>query len=424
MKIGRIGICATGVIVGDVQSPEFITVSNSQELFNEVDKYDFVVVAGLMNTVFGEDRMIKLFMEEYGDDVATKVISGANVSINDNEDIDNTSHLFGEIKDGKATVWSDERMSEWDRTIRFKCSRTVTESIVDYIKTSCSDAREAEIKKSIEESLTKIRNVVIKDMDAELDNASEVIEKITRFGFRASSTMDKFCNMLRLKASMESGKSVYAGLGGDQGLKLRRYDNGYKFAELAEGYYKINLCGFMNRLRFENHETIEEFANRVLGREVKDAFQQLFNTRSPLYRKSLEMKAKLYSSIKREGLFKNPVSIAYMEAEISMIDFVKDKIDGAAIIEVGPGGMMFAFPNEVPVEKAMETLEAAADEFMKNMFYEFQVFENNRRVKVTMTNRTLSVAERLAKSRENIANSKKWHKRDKAEPDECTNADD
>ena len=83
MKIGRIGICATGVIVGDVQSPEFITVSNSQELFNEVDKYDFVVVAGLMNTVFGEDRMIKLFMEEYGDDVATKVISGANVSIND-----------------------------------------------------------------------------------------------------------------------------------------------------------------------------------------------------------------------------------------------------------------------------------------------------------------------------------------------------
>lgn len=409
MKIGRIGICATGVIVGDVRSPEFTVVNNPQELFTEVDKYDFVVVAGLMNTVFGEDKMIKLFMEEYGDDVTTKVISGANVSINDSEDIDNTTHLFGEIKDNKADVWSEDRVNEWDRTLRFKCSRTVTESIVDYIKTSCSDTREAEIKKSIEDSLSKIHDSVVREMDNELKDASEVIEKVNRFGFRASSTMEKFYNMLKLKASMESGKSVYAGLGGDQGLKLRRYDNGYKFAELAEGYYKINLCGFMNRLRFENHETIEEFASRVLGREVTDAFQQMFNTRSPLYRKSTELKAKLYGAIKREGLFKNPVSIAYMEAEIDMINYVKDKIDGAAIIEVGPSGMMFAFPNEVPVETAMGVLEYAADEFMANMFYEFQVFENNRRVKVTMTDRTLDVADRLAKSRENIANSKKWH---------------
>lgn len=395
MKLGRICVTAdNGVMIGDVQSPKVQTLYNADKLCAEVDTYDFVIAAGLMDPL-GDRTLIEVLYEYYGDKLADHVISGANIGPRYGKSaVTSGIHLFGKVENGEAEkVWDDDRVNEWIDNPRFYTSQAITRAMVDYLHTRCSDERAQDIMNELKGKFYKAREEIYATMGRELEHAHRTSGRISMRGFRGSETINQFLNLLQMQNSIKTGRFVISGIGVDQGIKLSRYAYNTKFSELADGYFKVVLYGWMNRLRFPTKKNIVDFASDLTGYEhtTESVAKQMHNSRSEFVRKSFSEAKRMNEAIKEDGLFNNEDSINYVMAQVKLIDAIREAIPGSAIIEVSNSTMGFAFKTGTDVDTIVKVLAEKAEEYMPNMFFNMQVYEKPPKLSIDLMDKSTDI---------------------------------
>lgn len=249
LKVGRLGLTDNGaVVIGDVTSVQFSIIQDEAELKDELTKYNRIICAGMMNTMFTNNRLIDWLMDNYTEkDILSKFISSFNIKYYSELNRYTTfKHLFLTNEqitpDGKLvrTVyqWGANTIKDWTFGYKSMIGKLTILCLMDFVKSTCSLEKYMEFR--------KINGLIGFMMNPDILLEDNTLERNTK-----TTSIVKSKNRSKLWKRNNQGHVLLVGCGQGNEFIMHRYSGGLLESSDSDVQYKISLNGFMSKLRYE-----------------------------------------------------------------------------------------------------------------------------------------------------------------------------
>lgn len=383
MRFGRMGLEDNGeVIIGDVTSTDFKRIKTVRELRAEIDTYDLVVCAGVMNRIFNGQRTIDFLLDNYIHP-EEKVITSLNVRYySEINRLTGYKHIFYNAG-GSLSVWDTESIEDWTTGYAYKISKTVMLALIDFVKTSCSEDRYQELMRNAKGELKQSMNYMSSLIGKQITSSDEV-KKLYK-GKQLKEHTDVFKAYKRAaywERNISMGEILCAGASPDGGIRVSREDSGNIFAGVEDNkYYVINIYGYHNRVRFDrNFESLASYIKSLCGVETAEPLKFIMEECNQDFRVKSD---RLWGALTRQNRSLKNIDgsrAKYIDAQCNIIKYIKESIEASYIYDISTESMSFAFRNSIEMKDAIRVVCEAAMIYMPNIFENLSIDHKSRRV--------------------------------------------
>lgn len=383
MKFGRMGLEENGeVVLGDVTSTQFKRINTINELRVEIDNYDLIVCAGIMNRLFNGQRTIDFLLDNYKHP-EEKIIPSLNVKYySEVNRVTGYKHIFYNASN-KVSVWDTESIENWTTGEIYKIARVVMVSLIDFVKTSCSETRYQELMENAKGELKSSMEYASSIVGETILTVDDLRQKCKGKQLKEQSDVFKaYKRAAYWERNVSMGEILTAGVSIDGGIIVSREDSGNIFAGVEDNkYYVINVYGYHNRVRFDkDYQSLKEYILENCGLQVDNPLQFIVSGANHDFR--IKSDRQWGALIRRNRSLKDidKERAKYIEAQCNIIKHIKSNIGASYIYDISTESMSFAFRNSVKIKEAIKVVNEATNKYMPNIFETLSIDHKRRKV--------------------------------------------
>lgn len=387
MQLGRIGVGVNGrIYVGSVESNYYrIYTSNTdytyasfsldtanslvadseliqerhngavKDILDYIKTFDQVVIAGLMNKIYNNKRLLDHLVDELGAQWVTEhVIPSLNiVYASERNKVIGYNSIFKGEDTNEIARWTEQDIKNYTSGALYTLSKIALDATLDFIITSSTPDRYNQIMAEARSEYDKIKH-------------SETKSKKKLSDVFASSEIAAYW-----EHSVKVGEVFRAGIGQDAGLLISRDRSKGIFTDVDDSrFYIINLFGFKNRLRFGSKISLGSLIELITQQREAYPLEYIHDNQSIGFQRACDI---AHNNLTRRLQCSKSYaeylqcSNDFIEAYKGLIGEVKKNL-GAHIYEVTQDYMSFAVDTQEDMGKAIKVILEAAIKYMPNMF--------------------------------------------------------